>query len=138
MSVLKKSVLPVIAGLVSGWVVIFILEAVNHQIYPPPADLDYTNSESVNAYMESLPNGAFMLLLAAWMIGAFAGGTVGGLLNKAGWRNKAIIIGVIMALSSIINMTLIPHPTWLMVVASVGYVPMAYIGARIISTQSMQ
>ena len=133
MNVLKKRILPVVAGLLTGWTVIWILEAVNHQIYPPPTGLDYTDMEAITAFMESLPTGAFVLLLAAWMIGAFAGGTVGALVNKLAWRNTAIIVGVIMALGSIVNMTMIPHPTWLMVVASIGYVPMAYAGAKIIS-----
>jgi len=133
MSVFKKRVLPILAGLVTGWIVIFILEAVSHQFYPPPEGLDFTNKEAVTTFMETLPTGAFVMLLAAWMIGTFTGGIVGGLINKLAWRNTAIIIGVILALGSIINMTLIPHPTWLMVVASVGYVPMAYFGARIIS-----
>lgn len=133
MNVLKLRILPVVAGLLVGWTVIWILEAVNHQIYPPPADLEYNNKEAITAYMETLPTGAFVLLFVAWMIGAFAGGTVGALVNKKAWKNTSIIIGVIMALGSIVNMTMIPHPTWLMVVASIGYVPMAYLGAKIIS-----
>ena len=133
MSVFKKRILPVLAGIFSGWVVIAVFDALNHQIYPSPDRLDYTDKDAILAFIESLPTGAFVLLLIGWMVGAFAGGLVGGLVNKEAWRNTGIIVGVILALSSIINMTLIPHPTWLMVAASRGYVPMAYAGSKIIS-----
>ena len=135
MSVFRKRVWPVVAGLLTGWVVIFLLEMVNHQFYPPPVGLDYQDKEVVTAFMQSLPTGAFVLLLVAWMIGALAGGAVGAWVNPQAWRNTAIIVGVILALGSIINMTLIPHPTWLMISASLGHVPMAYVGARIISNR---
>ncbi len=132
MKIFKKRILPVILGLVAGWVSIAIFDALNHQVYPSPDGLDYTDKDAILALIESLPTGAFVLLLAGWMIGAFTGGLVGALVNKEAWRNTGIIVGVILALSSIINMTLIPHPTWLFIVASIGYVPMAYLGAKLI------
>ena len=136
MRIFKKRILPVILGLVTGWIVIMILEGLNHQVYPPPANLDYTNQEAIAAFMQTLPTAAFILLLVSWMIGAFTGGLVGALVNKLAWKNTAIIVGAIMALGSIVNMTLIPHPTWLMIVASIGYVPMAYFGAKLIHNRN--
>lgn len=132
MDVFKKRILPVIAGLLTGWVVIFGLEAVNHLVYPPPADLDFTNMEALTEFMETLPTAAFVLLLVSWMIGTFIAGIVGALVNREAWKNSTIIIGVILALGSIINMTLVPHPTWLIIVASIAYVPCAFAGGRFI------
>lgn len=136
MNVLKKRILPVIAGLLAGWVVIFGLEAINHIFYPPPADLDFTDKAALTEFMQTLPTMAFVLLLISWMIGTFIAGMVGAVLNKEAWKNSAIIIGVILALGSIINMTLIPHPTWLIIVASIAYVPSAYAGARLIAIKN--
>jgi hypothetical protein len=135
MHVFKKRILPVIGGLVVGWVVIFLLEAVNHLFYPPPENLDFTDKAAMSAFMETLPTLAFVLLLLSWMAGTFAAGLVGGLISKSAWKNTAIITGVILALGSVINMTMIPHPTWLVIVASVLYVPMAYAGGRIVGYQ---
>ena len=136
MSVFKKRILPVLAGLVTGWLVIFLLESVNHIFYPPPADIDHTDKEVLTAFMETLPTMAFIMLLLSWMIGTFIAGIVGARLNQAAWKNSSIIIGVILALGSIINMTMIPHPTWLIIIASVGYVPTAYAGARLITRKN--
>ncbi len=136
MNVFKKRILPVIAGLLTGWVVIFGLEAVNHLFYPPPTGLDYTDTEALTEFMETLPTLAFVLLLVSWMIGTFVAGIVGALLSQDAWKNSAIIIGVILALGSIINMTLVPHPTWLIIVASIAYVPCAYAGARFIANKN--
>lgn len=137
MNVFKKRILPVIAGLFVGWIVIFVLESINHIFYPPPTDIDFTDKEALTAFMEELPPLAFVLLLISWMIGTFVGGIVGAAVNKAAWKNTSIILGVIMALGSIINMTLIPHSTWLIIVASVGYVPCAYLGARQIGLKNL-
>lgn len=128
MKVIKNHVLPVLAGLLTGWVVVMILEAVSHAFYPPPADLDYTDKEAMAAFVQTLPTAAFLLLLLAWMAGAFAGGLISGLINNQKAGNNAILVGALLALGSIINMTIIPHPTWLMITASVGYVPFAYTG----------
>ncbi|GAB5522519.1 MAG: hypothetical protein Roseis2KO_03910 [Roseivirga sp.] len=136
MKVFKKRILPVIAGLLAGWVAIFALEAVNHIFYPPPADLDFTDKAALTEFMQALPALAFVLLLVSWMIGTFIAGMVGALLNKEAWKNSSIIIGVILALGSIINMTLIPHPTWLMIVASLAYVPTTYLGGRLIGLKN--
>ena len=133
MHVLKQRILPVVAGLMTGWIAIFGLEAVNHLFYPPPANLDYTDKAAITDFMNSLPTEAFELLFITWMIGTFLGGLVGGWVYKPNYRNTAIIIGVIIALGSIINMTMIPHPTWLMIAASIGYVPAAYAGGRLIA-----
>lgn len=138
MNILKNRVLPVVVGLLAGWVVIFVLEAVSHLFYPPPANIDYADKAAMAAFMQSLPSAAFLLLLLAWMIGAFIGGLTGAFINKKAARNSSIIIGVVLALGSIINMTLIPHPTWLMVTASIGYVPMAYFGGKLISNNKQR
>ncbi|MCE7991628.1 MAG: hypothetical protein HEP71_06600 [Roseivirga sp.] len=136
MNVFKKRILPVIAGLLAGWVAIFALEAVSHIFYPPPADLDFTDKAALTAFMETLPTLAFVLLLISWMIGTFIAGMIGALVNKEAWKNSAIIIGVLLALGSIINMTLVPHPTWLIISASIAYVPSAYAGARLIAQKN--
>ena len=123
-----------LAGLLVGWVAIFGLETtVNHALYPPPADLDFTNKEAITDFMNSLPTQAFVLLLVTWMFGTFIGGLVGGWVYKPNFKNTAIIIGLVIAIGSIINMTMIPHPTWLMIVASIGYIPFAYAGGRLIA-----
>lgn len=136
MNVFKKRILPVIVGLLVGWVVIFGLEAINHIVYPPPADLDFTDKAALTEFMQTLPAMAFVLLLISWMIGTFIAGMVGALLNREAWKNSAIIIGVILALGSIINMTMIPHPTWLIIAASIAYVPTAYAGGRLIGLKN--
>jgi MFS family permease len=136
MSAFKNRVLPVIAGLATGWLVIFVLEAVNHQIYPPPTELDFTDKAALTQFMETLPTMAFVLLLISWMIGAFVAGMVGAKVKQQNSRNTTIIIGVILAMGSIINMIMIPHPVWLMILASVGYVPFAYFGGKLVSEKS--
>lgn len=131
MKTLRERILPVIFGVIVGGFVIFLLELANHAFYPPPTDLDFYDRQKVMEFMEALPTASFVLLLVAWMIGAFAGGSAAALLNRKSWKNNGIIVGVILALTSVVNMVMIPHPAWLMITTCIGYVPFAYLGASL-------
>ena len=128
---MKNRVLPVVIGLLAGWVTIFVLEFLNHQIYPAPEGADLSTKEGVVALMEVIPTGAFVLLFVSWMVSAFVAGGVTAMVNQVHWRNNAIIVGVILSIGALINMVIIPHPTWLVLASGIGYVPGSFFGARL-------
>jgi len=43
-----------------------------------------------------------------------------------------MIVGALLMLAGIMNMIMIPHPTWLWVLGITVYLPAAYLGARLI------
>ena len=51
----KKRILPVIAGVISGWIIVAIFDMVNHQIYPPPEGFDPTNKEAIKHLQKPFP-----------------------------------------------------------------------------------
>lgn len=107
-----KSALAVIAGLIVGVIVIMIVEAIGHMIYPPPEGVDLKDPAQLAAIMDSIPLGAKIAVLVAWGLGIFAGGvTAVKISGGKTWPAKAI--AAILFAGAIATMFMIPHPVWM-------------------------
>jgi len=124
-----------IAAGVSGTLVavglVWIIEIAGHTIYPPPPDLDFTDSDAVRIYVAGLPLGAFLFLGAAWFIGTLGGTLVACYVGSAAPRIFAMIIGALMLVATASNLAMIPHPLWFSVTGIVGIVIAAWLGMLI-------
>ena len=119
-----KSAVAIISGIVVGMLIIGILEAVGHWMYPPPAGLDRENTEAIKAYIAEAPPGALVMVLIAWAAGTYVGSGITA--NRAPccpWMQGGITGGVLMA-CGIIMLVMIPHPGWF-TVASLLVFPIA-------------
>ena len=121
----------VLAGLVAGFVVIACVEAVSSMVYPPPAGLDFTDSEAVNAYVTHLPLGAFLFVLAAWGAGCFLGSWLATRIAAGRRPRPGVIVGVILLAAGVVNMLMLPHPSWFWVAAFVVCPVFTYLGTRL-------
>ena len=65
-----------VAGVIIAFALVWIVEAIGHMIYPPPADLDFGNTDVMRAYVDTLPLGALLSVAIAWFVGAFGGPAV--------------------------------------------------------------
>ncbi len=127
-----RSILAVVAGLVLGVVIIAAVEYMSHMAYPPPPGLDMKDPEAMKAMVANLPVGALLFLLLAWALGSFGGGWLAARLSQRLQMRHAMIVGALLMLAGIMNMIMIPHPTWLWVLGITVYLPAAYLGARLI------
>ena len=125
---MKRNVMAVVAAIVTGGIVVFILDFVGHAIYPVEPGLDLSRPESVSEYMKSIPVGALMLVAFSQAAGAYSGGFVSGLISKS--RTVALAYGVFALLLGVLNLLAIPHPVWLSVVLILVPVPAAVLGFR--------
>ncbi len=129
---MAKKILAVVVGVIVSGIVSGIIEmGIGHQVYPPPADLDITNSEMMGEYMANLPIGAFLFVIAGWLIGPLVGAFVAAKIAPDNWRKSAISIGVAIAVFALMSLWMIPHPIWMWFVGLLLPVPMAYIGAML-------
>ncbi len=112
----------VLAGVALAFGVVFAGDWLNHQLFPPPADLNVRDPESLRAYVASAPLASLVGLPLTWTIagavGAFAGARIAGRV-WAGW-----IAGAALFAATLANLALIPHPWW-MLAAAVVFVPLA-------------
>ncbi|MFP4469186.1 MAG: hypothetical protein ACLFPE_00800 [Bacteroidales bacterium] len=123
-----RHILAVIAGLVTGSIIIYLIQIIGHQIFPPPAGVDPTDPESLHMYSESISAGALWMVILAYAAGAFTGGFVAALIAPKTARIVALVTGGIFTVFGIINLMLIPHPVWFIFVSLSVYLPFAFLG----------
>jgi MFS family permease len=125
-----KRILAVIAGLISAFVLIALIQYISYLIYPPPEGFDYKNEEAMRQLMQTMPAGAFGMLIFAYAVGSFVGGLVAG--KVSGRTQPAIILGVVLTVSGIVNLVKIEHPMWFSIVSTIIYIPMALLGSKMV------
>lgn len=125
-----RNVLAVLAGVVVAVILIALVEAVGHLVYPLPEGIDPNDSESLKAAMSRIPAGAMAFVLFAWAVGTLAGGWVATRIAAKGTVLHAMIVGVILMAVGALNMLMIPHPLWFWIVGLLLFLPAAYAGAR--------
>lgn len=125
-----RSILSVIAASLVGFFVIAFIETVGHELYPPPETMDPTNAESIKAHMDQIPVAALLINWFAYIAGAFVGGAVTAILCRKNQIIAALICGVLLMLTGLLNLYLIPHPLWYSIGTTLSYIPFALIGAN--------
>ncbi len=128
-----KKALGIVIGMIVGMIVVFLVEMISAGLYPAPTSLDFADPESVKAWVATLPIGAFLIVLAAHVLGAFTGGLVCGRIVGKWWLPGPLIIGLLFLIAGALNLSLIPHPVWFMIVDVLVYIPAAFAGAKLAS-----
>lgn len=132
-----RTILGVIAGLATMFVVIMAIEALGHAIYPPPAGLNPMLTEDLAKIMTAMPAAAKAMVLVAWVAGAFAGGWVAARIARQHPRIAAVIVAA-MVVAGVIGMILqMPgHPLWMSGLGLLLPIPAALIAARLARPRS--
>lgn len=128
---MPRKVLSVFAGLLAGFVVVYLVELVSNALYPMPDDLDTSDVESLKAYVASLPAPAFAIVWLAHFAGAFAAGLTCVLVSRDMWRVGPIILGILLLSFGATNLVMIPHPPAFAVADVLVYIPAALLGGRV-------
>ena len=122
MNPVLRTFLAVVAGTIAAFTFAGMIESIGHQVYPPPKHLDLSDPAQLRTLIESLPLGALLFVLVAWIGATFVGGVVGALLD----RTRAVVVsafvgGFVLAVT-IATLVLIPHPAWMSISGVVGIV----------------
>ena len=104
-----------VAGVGSAFLVVAAIELVAHAVYAPSVMPDISTPEAMAAYVGSMPLGAFLFVLAAYVAGTVVGGFVGIAIARRHAMRFAGLAGGLILLASIANFVAIPHPTWFVV-----------------------
>lgn len=125
-----RIILAVVAGLVFGFVVIFLIELFSP--YQPPADLDINDKAKFGEWVKTLPLSAFFILLLAYFLGSVAGGWLTNLIALPTKYRPALVTGFGLFVFGVMNLLMIPHPTWFAIVSSLVYFIGAWAGGRLV------
>ena len=115
-----KTILAALAGIITSFIVVFLVEGLGHLVYPPPADLDMGNPVAMAEYVQGLPIGAMLFVLAAWLSGIVGGGVIAKLMMPQRAVLLTSIVGVVIWIASGFNLSAIPHPFWFAITAHLG------------------
>ncbi|HGG59839.1 MAG TPA: hypothetical protein ENK26_07985 [Gammaproteobacteria bacterium] len=119
-----KRIIAVVFGVLVAIGVIFILEAAGHLLYPTPQGLALDDPQKLKEAIAALPLPEFIIVLAAWMAGAFLG-SFGALFFA---RSSQIWVGGIVTLfvfvAAVSNFFFVAYPIWFEIAAVLG-IPLA-------------
>ncbi len=129
-----RSIGALIAGIVTAFASIYLIEMLGHMIYPPPADLDFSDPEAIRPYIATLPIIALLFPMFGWFVGAFAGSLVADFCGDAKPYVFAAIVGGLVLAGTIANLIIIPHPLWFSIISLIGIVASAWLATRVTVT----
>jgi uncharacterized protein YacL len=117
-----------IAGVVVAMLSVWLVQKIGHAVYPVPVGMDPNDMEAMKAYVAELPIGALLFVIASYFIGTTAGTCAACAIGTMLPRIYAILIGCLMLVATTMNVMMIPHPTWFIVVAVIAIAVGAWLG----------
>ena len=117
-----------LAGVLIAMLSVWLVQKIGHAVYPPPANLDLNDLEAMKSYVGGLPIGAFLFVVASYFIGTAVGTCVACAIGTMLPRIYALLVGCLMLVATAMNVMMIPHPTWFIVLAVVAIVIGAWLG----------
>ena len=129
-----RSIASVLAGFVVASVVMMIVETFNGRVLHPElakAAEGVTDRETIRTLLSTAPLGAFLVVIAAWILGGVAGGWSTARLATQAPVGHGLVLGALLTLAGIANNLMIPPPLWFWIASLVVLMPAAYVGARL-------
>ena len=117
------------AGLMVAVVVVALTEQLGHAAFPPPIEVE-RDQAAMAAYMASAPFAALLFPLIGLVAGAFLGGWVAAFLGRRRHRLLGTLVGLAILGLGGLNMLMIPHPVWFMILAVMLVVPAGWMGGN--------
>lgn len=117
-----KYILPVVAGVMSGVILMTFGEVKVETIYGTGG---------------LMPDAAFMILIAMYAAGSFLAGVIATVIAQRTTAIPAVVAGIALTLAGIYNMINLPHPQWFGIVNLVAYLPFAFVGYLLLRKKPM-
>jgi hypothetical protein len=127
---LKMKLWPVVAGLLTAFLVMMFFEYINSFIYPLPTDLDIMNPEAVWAFTASLPWTVYVLVFIGFVLGAFKAGCVTTYLSKERTYRLSFFVGVLLMLFGVVNSIMIGHDMYFNIIGLPMFILFTYLGHK--------
>ena len=123
-----RKIWPYVAGLGTAFILILVLEAALHLIFPMPSSAGMNDPAAIDRAMRAMPVSAFAALLVAYIVGSFAGGLTAALASDGSSSTPSIVTGCALTIAGAANVFAMYHPTWFRVASLLTYLPFAYLG----------
>jgi len=132
MNPLIRNIIAVILGWVIGSTINMSLITISVSIIPPPAGIDSTSIEGLQAGMHLFEAKHFIFPFLAHALGALVGAYAAAKIAATRKMTFALVIGCIFLLCGIAMVFMVPSPTWFTILDwVVAYLPMAWLGGKL-------
>lgn len=123
--------LGLLLGILAAFVVIMLVQSASGMMYPVPAGVNLEDPGALRAFTETLPVGAFLMVLLSYALGAFVGGLIAGWRAPTAWPMPPAGIALLLTLASVMNLLAIPHPGWFWVANLSLVIVLPFAGAAL-------
>lgn len=117
----------VLVGLIVSFLVVVGVEIFSSVVHPFPENFGHT-MEEVCRHVERYPQWVLAVAVVLWAIGALVGTWVA---QKIGNGYSAAIVGLLLLVAVIFNISKLPYPIWFKVVSVVLIPAAAIAGSRL-------
>jgi len=117
-----------LAGVLIAMLSVWLVQKIGHAVYPPPTEIDFNDIEVMKAYVETLPIGALLFVIASYFIGTAVGTCAACAIGTMMPRVFAMFVGMVMLVATALNVAMIPHPAWFIIAAVVAIAVAAWLG----------
>ena len=130
-----QNIISIIIGIVIGGIVNMGIIMISSSVISPPNGGDVTTMEGLNETMHLFEPKHFIFPFLAHALGTLFGAFIAALIAANHKMKFAISIGFLFLIGGIINIVMLPSPTWFTMLDLAGaYIPMAYLGWKIANT----
>jgi len=132
MSSMIRSAVAVVTGFLVANLVMVMVVSLNSLLYPEIVKAVESNDPQALGAAVAAPGatGALVVVLAAWVLGSFAGGAVAARIGSHVPFVHALVVGAVFMSGGIANNLAYPPPPWFWAATLFAFLPAAYAGAR--------
>lgn len=126
-----RKVLGAIVGVAVAILTVMIVQWISHSAFPPPAGMEFADSETISTYLATAPVSALAIVAAGYFIATFDGVLAAALIGRGKPAAYGALVGLLMLVATVSNLILIPHPAWFAAVSLAGITLAALLGVAL-------
>lgn len=126
-----RTVLAIVAGLLTAMLLIFGVEAIGLLLFPPPAGMTLDTEADLARLVAMSSPGAKAWLVFGWALGSFVGAWVAARIGPRHRRIAALVVALFIVAGTVMNAMVITHPLWMNLLGIVLPVLLALLAARL-------
>lgn len=125
-----KKVIAVLAGLLSGGILMTFVQKLGHVLYPQPETMDPNDMIQLAEYVKTAPFMALFFVILSYAAAALIAGWVSSLIAWDRKRVYALICGAVFLIQSLFMMASLPTPLWFWILG-IGVWALVEVGYRL-------
>ena len=125
-----KKIIAVLAGLISGGILMTFVQNLGHVLYPQPEGMDQNSMIELAEYVKNAPFMALFFVILSYAAAALLAGWVSTLIAWDRKRVYALICGALFLIQSIFMMASLPTPIWFWILG-IGVWALVEVGYRL-------